>query len=109
MRRANDVNHIVDSAVDLAPGMAVTIEVDEAWRRLNAAYHTAGHLVACVVETLQPSLRAIAGHQWPGEGRVEFSGVVPANTLSAETINARLAENLAADLPVTIQGDPYAN
>ena len=104
---ADNVDHHVESAADLEVGSEITLEVDEGWRRLNAAYHTAGHLLASVVEQMYPGLRAISGHQWPGEGRVEFMGDVPAEQLSADGINSRLASDLAANLPVVIVGNPF--
>lgn len=104
---ADNVDHHVDNAAGLEVGAEVTLEVDEAWRHLNAAYHTAGHLLASVVENMYPGLRAVSGHQWPGEGRVEFMGDVPVEKVSAEDINARLTSDLAADLPVVIVGDPF--
>ncbi len=51
---------------------AATIEVNKARRILNTCYHTAGHLVAAVVEKLSPTMQAIKGHQFPGEAYVEF-------------------------------------
>lgn len=104
---ADNVDHHVESAAGLAVGAEVALEVDEAWRRLNAAYHTAGHLLASVVENMYPGLRAVSGHQWPGEGRVEFMGEVPVEKVSVDDINTRLASDLAANLPVVIVGDPF--
>lgn len=101
------VDHHVEGAAGLAPGDEVTLAVDRDWRALNAALHTAGHLVAGVVESLYPGVKAVAGHQWPGEGRVEFLGELRAEDISIDAINARLAEDIAADLPVQIVGDPF--
>jgi len=103
----DDVDHVVESTAGLTPGQAVQLEIDEPWRRLNSAYHTAGHLLAAVVETIYPELKAVSGHQWPGEARVEFSGADKASGLSADAINARLTADVAAALPVVIVGDPY--
>lgn len=104
---ADNVDHHVESAAGLEVGAEVTLEVDEGWRRLNAAHHTAGHLLASVVEQMYPGLRAVSGHQWPGEGRVEFMGEVPVEQFSVDAINACLASDFAADLPVVIVGDPF--
>ena len=101
------VDHHVDDPAGLAPGDEVTLAVDCDWRWLNAALHTAGHLVGGVVETLYPGLKAVSGHQWPGEGRVEFLGDLRAEDISIEAINARLAADIAARLPVEIVGDPF--
>ncbi len=105
-----EVNHYLDSADGLAVGQAVDVAVDPEWRRLNARWHTAGHLIAAVVERLFPPLQGVAGHHWPGEGRVEFT---PADAANLEDVAARLPAALAAavvaDLPVTVVGDPFAS
>lgn len=106
---AEKVDHVVASAEGIVAGMTVDLEIDEAWRRLNAAYHTAGHLIACAVEAMQPRLKAVSGHQWPGEARVEFEGdFAGCADLSMEAVNARLARDLADGLHVAVLGDPYA-
>jgi alanyl-tRNA synthetase len=104
---ADNVDHHVESATAMNVGAEVTLEVDAAWRRLNAAYHTGGHLLASVVETLYPGTRAVSGHQWPGEGRVEFVGDLNVEQLSVAEINARLVADLTADLPISVEGDPF--
>ncbi|WP_109482714.1 alanyl-tRNA editing protein [Paraburkholderia sp. C35] len=101
------VNHVVDTIDGLIPGQEIEMKVDAAWRYLNAAYHTSGHLLSCVVAKLYPALRALAGHQWPGEARVEFTGDVPAGDISIDAINAALAEEIATAHPVMIVGDPF--
>ena len=103
------VDHHVEDAGGLGVGTEVALKVDGDWRRLNAAMHTAGHLVAGVVESLYPELKATAGHQWPGEGRVEFVGELGAQDISIQAINARLAADIARALPVTIVGDAFTN
>jgi Ser-tRNA(Ala) deacylase AlaX len=100
-----EVDHIVDSPELLLVGSVVHMEVDDAWRRLNAAYHTSGHLIASVVERLFPGAKAVSGHQWPGEGRVEFEGVVPAERKA--DIESALCQAIADGLPVSILGNPY--
>lgn len=104
-----DVDHFVDNVGQFEVGMDVPIEVDAEWRRLNAAFHTAGHHLASAVETMYPGLKALSGHQWPGEARVEFEGNVSIDAMSIESINARMEADLAAALVVTIEGDPYSS
>lgn len=103
------VDHHVEDAAGLIAGTEVALQLDGDWRRLHAAMHTAGHLLAGVVESLYPDLKAVAGHQWPGEGRVEFVGEAGALDISIETINARLAADIASALPVSMVGDPFTN
>jgi Ser-tRNA(Ala) deacylase AlaX len=105
-----EVNHYLDSTDGLSVGDSVELAVDVEWRRLNARWHTAGHLIAAVVEELFPNLQGVAGHHWPGEGRVEFA---PGDGASAEEVAAKLPDALAeavrADLPVRVIGDPFAS
>jgi len=102
----NTVDHFVDSVEGLLPGMAVEIEVDAHSRAVNAAWHTAGHHIAGAVEALYPGLKAVAGHQWPGEGRVEFAGDFAVNV---DVVNAQLKADIAAALPAVMQGDPFSS
>lgn len=105
------VDHYVDSAIGIEVGQAYEMRIDREWRQRNAVYHTAGHLIACVVETQFPPLKATAGHQWPGEARVEFASMgadvnVEHVKLVAEEI---LKRDLHMDLIVQVIGDPFAN
>ena len=58
-----NVDHVVDSPELLTVGSIVRAELDHSWRSLNAAHHTAGHLVASVVERIFPSAKAVARSQ----------------------------------------------
>lgn len=60
----------------IGAGDEVRLIVDEARRKINSKYHTAGHLLAAVTEKTFPELSAIKGHQFPGEAYVEFEGGV---------------------------------
>jgi Ser-tRNA(Ala) deacylase AlaX len=67
--------------------------------------HSGGHLIAEAMQSIRPSLRAVAGHHWENEARVEFEGEVePDDALSAE-LEARLHDLIAADLPIRTTGD----
>lgn len=101
-----EVNHYLDSHDGLAVGDAVPQAVDAEWRALNARMHTAGHLIAAVVESLFPNVHAVAGHHWPGEGRVEFAPADAANPDDVATkLPAALADAVAADWPVRVAAD----
>jgi alanyl-tRNA synthetase len=62
-----------------------------------------------VIEAVYPDLKALAGHQWPGEARVEFGGTAPDIGVSVDLINGKLSEEIAAARPVAIVGDPYVD
>lgn len=107
---ASQVDHHVDSANGLKPGMTIDFEIDISWRALNAAYHTAGHLVACVGEALAPGINAVAGHQWPGEARVEFDANPTLTAgLTLQSLNERLAADISHKLPVQVRNDPMTH
>jgi Ser-tRNA(Ala) deacylase AlaX len=72
---ANDsIQHLLPlEAIDLfTVGQIVTLDVDAQRRESNCILHTAGHLVAQVAEKVLPNSRAVQGHHWPGEARVEL-------------------------------------
>jgi Ser-tRNA(Ala) deacylase AlaX len=57
---------------------------------------------------LRPSYRAVAGHHWVGEARVEFEvidGTTPAEP-TIDELQERLDELTASDLEFKIEGDP---
>jgi len=75
---------------------------------LNSAYHTAGHLLANILESQYPALRATKGHHWPGEARVVFEGEL-GDGIDIVSLNSTLASVLAKGLPVQIVGDPFSS
>lgn len=52
----------------------VNLSVDANIRQYHSRLHSAGHLLAGVVEKLYPALKAISGHHFPGQCRVVFKG-----------------------------------
>lgn len=104
----SEVDHYVNSVSGFEVGQIYSFTIDKSWRQMNAAYHTAGHLIASIVEQQNTDFVAISGHQWPGEARVEFqsnseSAVIP----RIETLTKSIQEALSASLSVTVHGDPY--
>ncbi|KYF51827.1 alanyl-tRNA synthetase [Sorangium cellulosum] len=105
------VDHFVDSLAGLSVGGTYGFAVDYAWRRLNSVYHSSGHLIAGLVESLQHGLTAVAGHQWPGEARVEFEGQAEPSSFDglAAELSRRLGELLSKPIEVKVTGDPYSS
>ncbi|WP_129141112.1 alanyl-tRNA editing protein [Modicisalibacter coralii] len=102
------IDHIVSDAGRIQPGMKLPFTIDEEQRMINMRMHSAGHLIAGVVEASFPGLIAVSGHHWPGEGRVEFREEKQTDITQAEV--ARLVgKAIEADLKVAISGDPYTN
>lgn len=105
----DNVDHQVSSLDGLRVGDKVNISVDEARRVLNARYHTAGHLLAGVVERAFPGVKALQGHQWPGEARVEFGGDLPDKASVENRLQDAINEAVVSDMKVAICGNPYVN
>ncbi|MDK2460299.1 hypothetical protein QHH11_14330 [Aphanizomenon sp. PH219] len=52
----------------------VMLRVDEEWRFQQMSLHSAGHILAALVEKIEPNLKAVQGHHFPGEAKVTFIG-----------------------------------
>ena len=106
-----EVDHFVASFEGLARGQTYPITVDAPSRRINAVNHSAGHLIAALIDPVFPEIKAVQGHHWPGEARVEFSGAVTDDVISRVTmfLQGALDKAIAEKWPVTILGDPFVN
>jgi alanyl-tRNA synthetase len=104
-----EVDHYVETIEPFFIEQEVSIIVDTEWRLSNAKHHTAGHLIAALMEERFPNLQAISGHHWVNEARVEFTGEFPDIDRVEETLNAALEQAIAADLPIYISGNPLQN
>jgi Ser-tRNA(Ala) deacylase AlaX len=104
-RECDRTLHIVSTNI-LVPGQCVEMHIDRAFRDLNSKYHTAGHLLATIIERDFGGLQAVAGHHYLGEARVEFEGEVTASleTLMNNVTNA-LQTELATDTAVSTMWD----
>lgn len=100
------VNHFVDCADGIETGATLSMEVEAEWRAFNSAFHTAGHLLAGLIEQHYPGSRAASGHQWPGEARVEFESRMPREAFDLQTINLLLEQALAQAWPVRVLSVP---
>jgi alanyl-tRNA synthetase len=109
VRNADDggVDHVSATGAPLVPGDRVLMRVDADSRLLHARLHSAGHLLALAGERIEPGLRGVAGHHWPGEARVEFDGI-PTNPEEFEwALRSMLEEMRSANLPISssLDGD----
>ncbi len=94
------VDHQVASDAALQPGDRVLMQVDAVSRLLHARLHSAGHLLALAGERIEPGLRGIAGHHWPGEARVEFDGSATNPEEFESALRSMLEDMRAANLPI---------
>lgn len=71
----NEIRYYVTSGIEIiSTGRESTCVVDQERRMINARYHTAGHLLGNVVESIYPSLKAVKGHSFPKEAYIGFNG-----------------------------------
>jgi Ser-tRNA(Ala) deacylase AlaX len=105
----NDIAHFVDSGADLEVGSKVALTLDTDFRNQSSRLHTAGHLIAHLLEERFTAAKAVRGHHWNGEARVEFTGIQDETIAIAELLESDLAQAINADFDVTINGDPYVN
>jgi len=104
-----EVDHFLESLGALTVGATVTIQVDAEHRDRSARLHSAGHLIADAVHAVRPALRAMAGHHWDGEARVEFEGLSAIDAHLQAEVEQSIEELILADLPITVTGDPFAS
>ena len=104
MQDENYIQHFVESTSGFVVGQEVEISVDCEWRLICSRLHSAGHLIAGIIEEAYPELKAVAGHHWPGESRVEFEGncsALESDFLSE--VNSRLVQVIANNVLVQAQ------
>lgn len=99
------IDHLVASGAALQLGDRVFMRVDADSRLLHARLHSAGHLLALAGERIEPGLRGIAGHHWPGEARVEFEGTAENPGDFERALRSTLEELRAANLPINASLD----
>jgi alanyl-tRNA synthetase len=100
------VNHYVESTEDLQIGQPVALHVDRDWRLANSQLHTAGHLIAALLEPKFTNLKPVSAHHWPGECRVEFTGDnLPSPDAIEDYLVTALQQAIQNELPITILGD----
>jgi alanyl-tRNA synthetase len=102
-----DVNHYLENIENIQIGQQVSICVDGDWRLTNSRLHTAGHLIAALLEQEFSGINPISAHHWPGESRVEFSGDnLPTSEAVTSFLANALQQSVNNNLPVAILGSP---
>ena len=106
-----EVDHFVVSTAGLVVGQGYDMQIEATSRRINAVNHSAGHLIAAVVDAAFPDIKAVQGHHWPGEARVEFEGAVTDDLIARVTTSLQpaLDQAIAEQWPVAVIGDPFVN
>lgn len=103
----NDVDHFVDSLDQIEVGQTVLLGVDPEVRLTNSRYHSAGHLIAALLEQRFAGCAPVAGHHYPGEARVEAVGELPEPQMVKDVLPNLIDEASNADFPIRILGHPF--
>lgn len=91
-----EIRHYADQAYEVSPGAHVVCEIDGDRRIKNAKLHTAGHLIANILEKLYQGIKANKGHHFPCECYVEFSAIgLDATDVSLDVVNTAIQEVIA--------------
>ncbi len=99
-----EVKHYVDAAgaESMQIGQEVALAVDPVYRHQNSCLHSAGHLIAALLEMRCTQLQAVRGHHYPGEARVEFQ-------LRSDCTDMPVADRLRIALEEDIKAALQAN
>ncbi|MEW7000736.1 alanyl-tRNA editing protein [Serratia ureilytica] len=92
-QQGDTVLHFTAAPLPLGP---VTMQIDEAQRRLHARWHSGGHLIGWLGETR--GWQPVKAHHWPGKGASRLRQAGCADGRSG-LLQAELARLIAADLP----------
>lgn len=107
VQRDGEVFHYLDQTAPFTAGQRVHARIDPDWRQLQSRWHSAGHLLAALLESSFPGLKAVAGHHWPGEARIEATGAsFPDPAIVQAGLDLAVKEAITQNLPVKIAGDP---
>lgn len=101
VRRCRDtkqIKHYVDSNASLREGTDILLKIDAAWRHQNSVLHSAGHLLAGVVEDMYAGVKATNGHHYPGEARVDFTAP-PDCEIDTKIVVEKIEQALKGNVP----------
>jgi alanyl-tRNA synthetase len=88
----NEIRHFGNINGDLVQAK-VFCTIDQERRLLNARYHTAGHLLANIIENIYQNLTPKKCHAFPGESYVEFQ--CDGTTYDFEAVQQRLNDDIS--------------
>lgn len=92
----NEIRHYINHQSTQFVGSNALLYIDPTRRLLNAKLHSAGHLIANIVEQHYQSLKAIKGHHFLGECYVEFICSNTAQELDIELLHDSLLKAINA-------------
>lgn len=97
------IEHYVDTLDGISVGQIVTQQVDIGWRRLQSAYHTAGHLIAYAMMQVKPSSRILHNQHWPDKPKILLSVMERLNEEDLERLENALRDFIVADIPIVVE------
>lgn len=119
-KNGDEIHHYIDEECPSSLSHdAVNISIDSTRRKINTCYHSAGHLIASVVENMTGNLKAVKGHQFPGEAYVEFLGEIVNKEGFMKNVNSSISHHIdkrtvietkelePTDISLFIQDFPY--
>merc|ERR1711964_386520 len=88
----------------LEPGAEVSIQIDEAKRRLYAKIHSAGHLIDLAAAAGYGYLKPTKGYHFSDGSYVEYEGNIDGKERAAAKVKIQeeLNKLIAADMKVTV-------
>ena len=93
---------------DVLVGKNIEQEVDSDRRICNAKLHTAGHLIAGIIDASDNGLRATKGYHFQDGSYVEFEGGMPANPEETlDGLNNRISDAINNKLKITVEEVSY--
>lgn len=72
LRDINEINHYVEDISQFSVGDIVSLEIDQEKRLECAALHTAGHITAGILRTVNHYKEQISANHFPNQSKVEF-------------------------------------
>ncbi|KAI8910103.1 Threonyl/alanyl tRNA synthetase [Gorgonomyces haynaldii] len=98
VRKSDKIEHGVE-AHEFQVRQTVQLKIDSQWRLRNAKLHTAGHLLAHIVEKHFP-LKGVSGHHFDGQARVTFDASGP---VDKKQLVEKLEDLIKQDYDFTVQ------
>ncbi|AXK79659.1 hypothetical protein DW352_03475 [Pseudolabrys taiwanensis] len=62
-----EISHYVNSSNGLEVGAEITLQLDQDWRHLQSAYHSAGHLIASAMRQIDQRCTVLFGQHYPDQ------------------------------------------
>ncbi|HLH78232.1 MAG TPA: alanine--tRNA ligase [Candidatus Binataceae bacterium] len=93
---------------EFAPGVAIRLAVDKAWRTAAMLNHSATHILhSALRERLGTSVHQAGSYVGPERMRFDFSHTGAVSSVDLQEIEAEVNQRIRADAPVTVEEMAY--